>query len=183
MSQEIANALIRMAEEGEKFIAQGITNNDGSNPEVQSWVFGCMNYIQAVLDKSRDNRAKNFRNAQFNVKPKILRGYAADFSGKELGSKLPLVNIHLSQTQTTSVTNQIFLQLLLNIGLQIDNSDLSPDHKEEAKKLVDDIQHEVQKLDTNWDKVTGWLKKSLDYGLKIAPDIINLAAAYFNAKG
>ena len=27
------------------------------------------------------------------------------------------------------------------------------------------------------------LKNSLDYGLKIAPDIINLAATYYKAKG
>ena len=87
-----------------------------------------------------------------------------------------IFNQNISQTQT--IKNETILQISLNI----EHSSLTPEKKKEAKQLLKKVQEELQKSQTNWNKITNLLKKSFDYDLKIAPAIVKLASAYYNAK-
>lgn len=86
----------------------------------------------------------------------------------------------INVSQVTSVQNIFSLQIQLNIDY---SKDLTEEQKKEVKDLYKTVETEVQKEKTDWSKVTGLLKKSFDYGLKIAPDIVKLADAYYKAKG
>jgi tRNA U34 5-carboxymethylaminomethyl modifying GTPase MnmE/TrmE len=76
------------------------------------------------------------------------------------------------------------LQLSLQINLAIDYAEeLDEQEKKQVKELVEEVTKEVQSEATNWEKVKNLLRRSFDYGLKIAPDIVKLADTYYRAKG
>ncbi|HEX3046670.1 MAG TPA: hypothetical protein VHY08_18080, partial [Bacillota bacterium] len=54
-------------------------------------------------------------------------------------------------------------ELSLKVTQAIENSKLTAPQKTEATKLFHEVKYEIQKNSPDWDKVTGLLKKSLDY--------------------
>ncbi|WP_391558941.1 hypothetical protein [Robertmurraya sp.] len=148
------------------------------DPKVQEWVDKCDSVLTVLFGKKSDER-KGFRSADFPVgKISTLQMLAAKVSVK-LISKSPSTIINVNQTQITTIKNEISLQILL----KIEHSNFSEEEKKEATDLLKEVNEEVQKSEPNWKKVTDLLKKSFDYGLKIAPDIVKLADAYYKAKG
>lgn len=170
---QIINALI---EEGYNLAEDGHASD---SEEVMKWISKCRGIITSLYGK-HSKEDKGFRNSPFpDGKAATLRILLEKQLARSNGYNGPATFVHVNQTQITSVANDISLQVLLNI----DHSDLSMKEKQEAIDLFNDVKTEVTKPDTNWGKVKEMLKKSLDYGLKIAPDIIRLAEAYYKAKG
>jgi hypothetical protein len=96
----------------------------------------------------------------------------------------------LSETQkpATTVVDQSPLayfeaQVSLRVLLSIEHSrELSEDQKAAAKTLFQQVAAEVKKDKPSWGYVTELLRKSLDYGLNIGPDIIRVAEAYYRSR-
>lgn len=89
------------------------------------------------------------------------------------------ITVNQSQTATSVAQNQLSLQINLNIDNAVD---LTNEQKQAARELYKEVETEVKKDRPNWEKVKDLLKDSLNYGLKIAPDIIRMAEAYYKAK-
>ncbi len=102
----------------------------------------------------------------------ILKSLAEKEQSKYRG---PLVSV--SQVQTTNVHTDIVNQIKLFI-----DQTAPVNQKEEIRKLLLELNEELQAPQTNWDKVKDMLKKSLDFGMKIGPELVKLASMYYNAK-
>jgi len=171
--------LLILAAEIQTLIEEGNTEiSEGSLLE-SKYVTG-RRLIEASFGKNSDE-FKSYRGCKAEILPTILRHLASIEKSKASRSASVKVNIHQSQNQSQvqQIHNEIALQILLNI----EHSNLIESEKESARHLVEQVTEEVQKPKTNWDKVTQLLRKSFDYGLKIAPEIVNLAASYYQAKG
>ncbi|HEX3048704.1 MAG TPA: hypothetical protein VHY08_28405 [Bacillota bacterium] len=79
-------------------------------------------------------------------------------------------------------SQELLGEFSLRVQLAIENSKLTSAKMTEVTKLFNEVKAEIQRPSPDWNKVTGLLKKSLDFGLWIAPDIIKLAAIYYQAK-
>lgn len=173
---QVAKQLLLLAEEGE---ALKESSHDEESVEVQRWIEKCHGVFRSLPGGGKEQR-KAFRNSPYpDGKVTTIRMIAGQHSDKVLTEVSKGTNIIVSQSQIASFHNEIGLQFHLNIQ----HSELSEREQEEAKQLYNEITTEVQKDKTNWQKVTDLLKKSFDYGLKIAPDLVKLADAYYRAKG
>ncbi len=74
-------------------------------------------------------------------------------------------------------------QVSLRVLLGIEHSrELSEDQKAAARTLFQQVATEVKKDKPSWPYVIELLKKSLDYGLNIGPDIVRVAEAYYRSR-
>ncbi len=94
-----------------------------------------------------------------------------------LQKSVPAANIDLSPLAYFEA--QVSLRLLLGIE---HSRELSADQKAAAKTLFQQVTAEIKKDKPSWSYVTELLRKSLDYGLNIAPDIIRVAEAYYRSR-
>ncbi|MCL6590200.1 MAG: hypothetical protein K6U80_09635 [Firmicutes bacterium] len=79
-------------------------------------------------------------------------------------------------------SQEMLSELSLKVTLAIENSKLTAAKMTEATRIFEEVKLEIQKTVVDWVKVTGLLKKSLDYGLGIGLEIIKIAAIYYQAK-
>lgn len=168
--------LTRLAEEGEQLLNEGINfeivNGVWNVPQsLQDWKTVC----KAVLSTnygSKSDEHLTFRKS-YNLKAciAILRSLA----GKKEQSKYkgPLVTV--SQVQNTSVHTEIVNKVMILIDQTVPMN-----KKEEATKLFQELQEELQNPQTNWEKVKDVLKKGLDFGMEIGPELVKLATMYYN---
>jgi hypothetical protein len=160
--------LLEAEQEGQQFIGK-----DTTTPGYLDWYNNCKMLIQVLFDKEK---AQCFHRSPTTGKLAILRSLADEIQRRH---EIPSTVFTVTQTQISTIQQEMKLQVLLNI----ENSDLSSADKEEAKGVYEEVEEEVQSANTNWEKVKGLLKRSIDFGLKIAPDIIKLAETYYKAKG
>jgi len=186
MPSNLGEILVKLAEEGEQFVGKETLlkcfNSEAEETEIngkyEEWHNKCYGLLRTVY-KKRSDEERNFRRASsVTSKILILKGLAGKESDKVNFKRNVSTTVNVNQTQITTVHNEISLQILLNI----DNSDLNNDKKNEAKELFKEINDEIQSKKPNWGKVIELLKKSLDYGLKIAPGMMKLVEIYYNAK-
>jgi hypothetical protein len=171
---ENMNELLALANQGKTFLEQGKT--DFSDQEVQAWRGRCNSTIIALY--GRNNNEYDGSRYCHNVESLITLLTALGERELKKGSH-PSGGLTVNVTQSNTIQNEISLQIML----LIESSDLSEPEKEEAKALYQQVEDEVKRQKPNWEKVKNLLKKSIDYGLKIAPEIVKLAAAYYSAKG
>lgn len=142
--------------------------------------------VLGSLFKNHSDEQRNFLRANQEHKVSVLQALAAkelDLEALRQAPKNSGIHISLTNTQNQSSAISVHNEISLNILLQIEQSDeLSTEEKEEAKQLYEEVEEEVKKPEPNWKKVTNLLKRSFDYGLKIAPDIVKLADAYYRSK-
>lgn len=176
MSEEKAGLLNELIEEGYKLGKNGCSQE---SEEVKHWGRKCRGIIFSLYGK-HSKEDKGFRKSPFpDGKIAILRIILEKEFMPKNEYKGPATVVHVNQTQMTSVINDISLQVLHNI----EHSELLAEEKQKAIELFNEVKSEVTKPETNWVKVRELLKKSLDYGLKIAPHIIRLAEVYYKVKG
>lgn len=176
MGQNISNRFIQLAEEGQSLIDEGYTITfDGTPlpPAVNAWQRKSRSTIETIYKGKHSPEAKSF-SGTLEDKVQVLRALA----DKEADKHTPNTSPSLTFNQNISIHNEIVTQLYLNIEYAIPE-----EQKEEVRQLVNDIQEEVKKPQTNWQKVTELLKRGLDYGFKIGPELVKLAEAYYKAKG
>ena len=123
-------------------------------------------------------QSKGFRGESISQLVHILKSYAANEEHASNQPSTSLLNLNINQTQTASINQQISNQVLLNI----EYSNLSPGDKNKAKELLNEINDEVSKPETNWQKVTDLLKKGLDFGLKVGLPLAEFVSKYYQAK-
>lgn len=171
-----ADELTRLAEEGEQLLNEGINfevvNGVWNVPQsLEDWKTVC----EAVLSSNYGRKSEAHLTFEKTYKLKacisILRSLADKEQSKYRG---PLVTV--SQVQTTNVHIDIVNQIRLLIEQTVPMN-----QKEEVTKLFQELQEELQNPQTNWDKVKDVLKKSLDFGMKIGPELVKLATMYYNA--
>ncbi len=153
---------------------------ESEDQKVIDWRKNCRHTLLALFeqDKRHCAEAHAFYEADFpHGKISVLE--AAQYKIKKMADKTTGITVNQSVNQTQNVHNDISM----SVRLSIEYSDLDDSVKEEAKELVREISEEVQKPTTNWERVTNLLRRSFDYGLKIAPDIVKLADTYYKAKG
>lgn len=172
MDDVIVKQIEELIEHGQELSNKGLNLQ---NDEVIRWYSTCKSVIISLFGKGDEERG--FRKAKFPEGHLMHLKILASKVSTPKGTRSPSTIVNVSQT--TMIQNEI----TFNIFLNIDHSDLSDKEKEEAKELVEEVKEEIQKKEPNWKKVIGLLKKSFDYGLKIAPEVVKLADAYYRAKG
>ncbi|MFZ5645801.1 MAG: hypothetical protein ACOY46_19770 [Bacillota bacterium] len=173
MAKGVADKLKEYADEGNRLLREGFNEE---TEQYNTWYYGCRNYLIAQYNKN-SSQVKGFKGGDLRTYIDILMGYASQEEDKSSEGKG--VNcLHVSQTQTTNVHQNLSLQVQLNI----EYSDLPEESKQEAKNLLAQIEAEIQKPKTNWQKVSELLKNGFDYGLKIALPLAELVAKYYQVK-
>ncbi|MCR2805320.1 hypothetical protein [Paenibacillus soyae] len=151
------------------------------DPEVQKWITDCSSSIRGRFEEKRQGKPielVTFRKASFHEgKLSVLKALQDKAIQKSIKASLITVNQEVKQIQS------VHTELINQVHLAIEYSDLTEEEKAAAMDLVEQVKEEVQKPTTNWEKVTNLLRRSFDYGLKIAPDIVKLADAYFRSRG
>lgn len=168
----------------QELIDEGMVIDESDSEGIIQWIYDCMRVIDANYERQKDGCFPKERMA-FNSVSSIKQGIKIlrSLQGKTSVATSSLIQVNVNQSQNQSSTAIAQNQLSLQINLNIDNSvDLTKEQKQAAKELYTEVETEVQKDKPNWPKVTELLKKSLEYGLKVAPDIIRLAEAYYKAK-
>lgn len=176
---ELYQQLLALAEQGEGLLEE-MDSQDNSS-EYQKWMNSCYFALSVVYSRNSEEVFGFQRSPNKDSKISTLKMLAAKEKTKvtkNSNSNLTVIN-QLSQNQLVTIRNEISLQILLSIE---NSKELSDDQKREVREIFEDVKSEVEKSDTDWEKVKGLLKRSIDYGLKIAPDIVKLADAYFRAK-
>ncbi|MGI6436372.1 MAG: hypothetical protein ACOX0F_13685 [Syntrophomonadaceae bacterium] len=178
MGENIGNQLEDLANKGSALKEKGYSKHmDPCPEEVRNWYRECNLVINAILGKKTD-QARAFRRTQDLPESvsvlKALSARAQDSASK----KTPTFQVSQHVNQITNVSVDISNQINLFIEYSV-----PANKRQEVKNLFNEVKAECEKPETNWTKVTELLKKSFDYGLKIAPELVKLAAAYFNAKG
>lgn len=158
MSKQLTDELNELVEKGIE-LSERSRNIDSL--ETASWAQVCRSVLISLYGNGSDEERRFKKSPYLEGKLKTLQVLAA----KE-GVKQP------------STEDEISLRILMNI----EHSGLTPDEKNEIKEIFVQVKNEVQKPSTDWKKVTDLLKMSLDYGFKVAPDIIKLADVYYRLK-
>lgn len=163
-------------------INRGTLIPETDKQKVREWIRDCMMVVEANYEWSKSGGFPKERLAFNSVGSVskgilILKSLIGNTNPIQSQEKPPL-QINLIQSATAIAQSHLSLQINVNI----DNATyLTSEQKQEAKKLYKEVETEVQKEKPDWDKVSNLLKKSFDYGLKIAPDIIRLAETYYKA--
>lgn len=174
MSSKVASQLSDLIEKGtilaKRFEDGYLTRN---SRECKEWNFECRYSLVALYGKDSEEE-KEFRKSSF---PSGMISTLRELEAREeVNRNYHDANDVVIVTPIACVQNQILLN--------IEYSDLDTSQKANVKDIFIKIKDEVQKPITDWNKVINLLKRSLDYGgLKIAPEIVKFADAYYKAKG
>lgn len=185
MGDNLAKQLVSLAEEGEQLIREG--HPDGNintwDEITKEWVKKCSSILQAAYGGRSSEQAKSFRNGSGSIaiKISILKALAAQ-AQDSITKKEPFVKVNQISNQNVNQISNVFVEISNQISLFIEYS-VPIEQKEEVYQIFNEVKDECEKAQTNWDRVVDLLKKSFDYGLKIAPELVKLASAYYSAKG
>ena len=172
-----------LVEELSSLLQQGVALSDAGlldeSPEIIQWTRTCRSSLISLYSKKSNEEIGFKKSPSHDGRLSTLKVLIAKENSKISRYSGPSTLINLNQSQITNIQNEISMQVLLNIRY----SDIAEDKKKEAEALFEEVKVEVQKDVTNWNKVVGLLRKSLDYGLRIAPEIIKFADTYYKAKG
>lgn len=167
----------------QELIDEGLKIDESDSKALEKWKYDyCIPVLEANFPNKKSGRgSQEAISFSFVESAKCGINILRSLQGRATQNNNSM-QINIVQTQNSTATAIVQSQLSLQININIDNSkDLTPEQKQAAKELYKEVETEVQKSNADWNKVTGLLKRSLDYGLKIAPDIIRLAESYYKA--